>query len=286
MKRGAAAAMCVWRRARAVGRALVTGRARGALAGERPRRPEEAEGRGVGVWAVLGSGFLQHEGGDMTKWQSESDGFRMQPELGSWVEIAAEMAARERRYESEWARVNGRLRGIAARRAAMDVEEARLLRYAEELKLWQMYGFGSLVEYMERAMGYAPYTASERVRVARAMGELPLIEEALERGELAHSVVRELCRVAVKKTEEAWIEAARGKSLREVEAMVAGRRPGHVADDAMEPRLQRRTITVELSPETYDLWRKMHALAMGEHGQQLSDDELIAAMVRRARGRR
>ena len=154
--------MCVWRRARAVGRALVTGRARGALAGERPRRPEEAEGQGVGVWAVLGSGPLQHEGGNMTKWQSESDGFRMQPELGSW----AEMAARERRYESEWARVNGKLRGIAARRAAMDVEEARLLRYAEELKLWQVYGFGSLVEYMERAMGVCP-ALGERAREGR-----------------------------------------------------------------------------------------------------------------------
>jgi hypothetical protein len=112
----------------------------------------------------------------------------------------------------------------------------------------------------------------------------PLIAEALEQGELAHSAVRELSRVAVPGTEEAWLEAARGKSLREIEALVSGHRPGHLPSDETEPRLHRRTITLEVSPETYDIWRKMHALAAEEHGQRLSDDELIPAMFRRAYG--
>jgi hypothetical protein len=180
--------------------------------------------------------------------------------------------------------VDQKLRGIAVRRAALDAEEAHLLRYAEELKLWRAFGFGSLLEYMERAMGYAPHTAAERLRVARAIAELPLIAEALEGGELAHSAVRELSRVAVPDTEAVWLEAARGKSLREIEAMVSGHRPGHLPTDATEPRLHRKTITIEVSPETYDLWRKMHALAAEEHGQRLSDDELITSVFRRAYG--
>ena len=144
--------------------------------------------------------------------------------------------------------------------------------------------FGSLIEYMERAMGYAPHTATERLRVARALAELPLIAEALERGELAHSAVRELSRVATPDTEEAWLGVTRGKSLREVEAMVSGHRPGHLPTDPTEPRLHRKTITIEVSPETYDLWRRMHALAAEEHGQRLSDDELIPSVFRRAYG--
>jgi hypothetical protein len=202
----------------------------------------------------------------------------------SWVDHAAAAEAWERQHEAEWARVDQKLRGIAARRAALDAEEAHLLRYAEELKLWRAYGFGSLIEYMERAMGYAPHTATERLRVARAIAELPLIAEALEQGELAHSAVRELSRVAVPDTEEAWLEAARGKSLREIEAMVSGHRPGHLPTDDTEPRLHRKTLTIEVSPETYDLWRKMHALAAEEHGQRLSDDELIPSVFRRAYG--
>jgi hypothetical protein len=200
----------------------------------------------------------------------------------AWAERAAAESAWDREHEAERVRVDQELRRIAARRAALDAEEARLLRYAEELKLWRAYGFGSAIEYMERAMGYAPHTAAERLRVARALGELPLIAEALERSELAHSAVRELSRVAVPDTEAAWLEAARGKSLREIEAMVSGHRPGHLPTDPTEPRLHRKTITIEVSPETYDIWRKLHALAAEEHGQRLSDDELIPSLFRRA----
>ena len=42
----------------------------------------------------------------------------------------------------------------------LDAEEANLLRYAEELKLWRGFACGSMIEYMERAMGYAPHTAA------------------------------------------------------------------------------------------------------------------------------
>ncbi len=208
----------------------------------------------------------------------------MEQGAGSWVEHAAAAQAWERQHEAEWSRVDQKLRGIAARRAALDAEEANLLRYAEELKLWRAFGFGSLIEYMERAMGYKPHTAAERLRVARVIAELPLVADALERGELAHSAVRELSRVAVPETEAAWLEAIRGKSLREIEAVVSGHKPGDLPTDGTEPRLHRRTITLEVSPETYDLLRTMHKLAAEEHGQRLSDDELIASLFRRAYG--
>ncbi len=200
------------------------------------------------------------------------------------MDHAAADEAWERQHEAEWSRVDQRLRGIAARRAALDAEEAHLLRYAEELRLWRGWGFGSMIEYMERAMGYKPHTAAERLRVARAIAELPLVADALENGELAHSAVRELSRVAVPDTEDAWLEAARGKSLREIEAMVSGHKPGDLPTDATEPRLHRKSITLELSPEAYDLWRRMHTLGAEEHGQRLSDDELITSLFRRAYG--
>jgi len=216
--------------------------------------------------------------------QDVAPGRRSERSERSWVDQAAATRAWERQQAAEWERVDRKLRGIAGRRAALDAEEAGLLRYAEELKLWRAHGFGSMLEYMERAMGYAPHTAAERLRVARMIADLPLIADALENGELAHSAVRELSRVAVPDTEEVWLEAAKGKCLREVEAMVSGHRPGDLPGDETEPRLHRKRITLEVSPETYDLWRKMHALAAEEHGQRLSDDELISAVFRRAYG--
>jgi hypothetical protein len=203
-----------------------------------------------------------------------------------WTRHAAASDDWDQQHEAEWARVDRKLRGLGVRRGALDAEEANLLRYAEELKLWRGFGYASLLEYLERALGYAPHTAAERVRVARSLAALPLLADALERGELAHSAVRELSRVAVPDTEAVWFEAARGKCLREIESMVSGHRPGDLPTDETEPRLHRKTITLEISPETYDVWRRLHALAAEEHGQRLSDDELIPVLFRRAYGTR
>jgi hypothetical protein len=249
---------------------------------------DDCQLEGCGYTAGIGGWLVPHDatanGSNAVIGDRMMDGTDERQDGSSWKDHAATAEAWEREHAAEWMRVDGKLRGIAARRAALDAEEARLLRYAEEIKLWRAFGYGSLLEYLERAMGYAPRTAAERLRVARAIAELPLMADALEDAELAHSAVRELSRVAVPETEAAWLEAARGKSLREVEAMVTGHKPGDLPSDPTEPRFHRRTITIELSPETYDLLRTMHKLAAEEHGQRLSDDELIASLFRRAYG--
>src|SRR4051812_22416092 len=78
-----------------------------------------------------------------------------------------------------WQVVDRALRGIAKRRAALDADEARWLRQAEALQIWKPLGMVSALDYMERALGYAPRTAQERLRVARALGALPKLDAAL-----------------------------------------------------------------------------------------------------------
>src|SRR5438876_725183 len=142
----------------------------------------------------------------------------------------------------DWREVDLQLRGIAKRRAALDAEEARWLREAHRLRIWREVGCGSLLEYMERRLGYTPHTAAERLRVAIAIEQLPAIESALETGELPFSAVRELTRVMTDETESAWLDAARGKSVHEIEQLVAGRRKGDVPTDAPDPDLEPRTV--------------------------------------------
>ena len=72
---------------------------------------------------------------------------------GSWPESVAAADEWECQHEAEWVRVDQKLRGLAARRAALDAEEARLLRYAETLKLWRGWGFGTMVECASRCEG-------------------------------------------------------------------------------------------------------------------------------------
>src|SRR5687767_3718750 len=75
-------------------------------------------------------------------------------------------------------KVHRTLKRIVKARGSLDAQEAAALREAQELRLWRHYGYSSLVEYMEREMGYTPRAAIERLRVAKAIEELPLIAEA------------------------------------------------------------------------------------------------------------
>jgi hypothetical protein len=59
---------------------------------------------------------------------------------------------------------------------------------------------------------------------------LPALARALSTGELNWSAVRELTRVAVQQNELEWLEFARGKTLRQLEDVIAGKHWGDRPD--------------------------------------------------------
>jgi hypothetical protein len=180
--------------------------------------------------------------------------------------------------EPRWQTVHRALRKIASRRAALDAEEARWLREADALQIWRPLGLVSALDYLERELGYAPRTAQDRLRVARALGSLPQLTDALARGELAFSAVRELTRVATPATEASWRAAATGKNLRQIEELVADHRPGDGPDDPPDPTARTHVVRFELSAETFALLRQARSTLDDEHGTNLADDAFVAAL--------
>jgi hypothetical protein len=80
-------------------------------------------------------------------------------------------------------------------------------------------------------VGLAPGPAREHVRVARALGTLPRLRQALACGELSYSKVRELTRVATPETEEVLLGVGRAGTAEHVERIVRGwRRMDRKAD--------------------------------------------------------
>src|SRR6201994_5188928 len=96
--------------------------------------------------------------------------------------------------QPSWQTIDQARRRIASRRAALDAEEAKWLREAERCQIWRELGMVSALDYLERVLGYSPHTAQERLRVSRALGELPVLTNALARGDLPYSAIRELTR--------------------------------------------------------------------------------------------
>jgi hypothetical protein len=202
-------------------------------------------------------------------------------QLAAGVEVeAAPTWAPESGGEAEgaWQSVDHALRTIAQRRAALDADEARWLREAEALQIWRPLGMVSVLDYMERVLGYGPRVAQERLRVARALGALPQLTASLAGGELPFSAVRELTRVATPATEASWARAATGKNLRQIEELVADHRPGDRPEDPPDPEARVRVVRFELRAETFALLRQTRAVLDEEHGSHLPDDQFVAAL--------
>jgi hypothetical protein len=113
---------------------------------------------------------------------------------------------------------------IAELSAHLDAATARLLTLIREFDArggWNT-GFRSCAAWLSWRVGLEPGTARERVRVARALGTLPRLAEALARGELSYAKVRELTRVATPETEERLLAVGQAGTASHVERIVRG----------------------------------------------------------------
>lgn len=185
---------------------------------------------------------------------------------------------------ADWCVVHERLVRLGAERARHEHELCRALRAAERLAVHTHTGHGSLAEYAERLLGLRPRQVEERLRVARALERLPLLDGALGSGTLAWSAVRELTRVAVPETEEAWLRWARGRRARHIEQAVASRRPGDRPETRPDPSLVKHRLRFEVRAETMALFRELQARIRAELGSQVDDDTFLYELARRALG--
>ena len=113
---------------------------------------------------------------------------------------------------------------IAVLSADLDAATARLLELIREFDArggWNS-GFRSCAAWLSWRVGLDLGAARERVRVARALGTLPLLAQALARGELSYAKVRALTRVATPETETRLLGVGRAGTAAHVERIVRG----------------------------------------------------------------
>ncbi len=122
---------------------------------------------------------------------------------------------------------------IAELSAHLDAATARLLDLIREFDArggWNT-GFPSCAAWLSWRVGLDLGAARERVRVARALGTLPLLAHALACGELSYAKARALTRVATPETEEQLLKVGRAGTAAHVERIVRGwRRVDRIAE--------------------------------------------------------
>jgi hypothetical protein len=95
--------------------------------------------------------------------------------------------------------------------AQLDAATHRLLtciRRFDEGEGWLRQGARSCADWLAWRVGLDTATAREKVRVARALGQLPSVDGALARGELSYAKVRAVTRVATPENEGVLCEMA------------------------------------------------------------------------------
>jgi hypothetical protein len=131
--------------------------------------------------------------------------------------------------------------------ARLEADTQKLLTLIAEFDArsgWELCGYRGCAEWLAAATGIDIGAARERVRTARALSGLPLLSEAMGRGELSFSKVRALTRIADPDNEEDLLEIARESSAAQLERVVRTWRRGD--EDELE-REERRFASRELS---------------------------------------
>ncbi len=166
----------------------------------------------------------------------------------------------------------------------LDHDEGRWLLIARGARVHERFGFAAFAEYVERVLGYGPRVTEEKLRVAEALQRLPVLAAALAAGDLSWSAVRELTRVAVGETERDWLAAAKSRTVREVERLVSGRRPGDKPADAVRPEARRHTLRFDVAAETFATFREAMVKLRRDSDGSLDDDTALLLMARAVLG--
>ena len=95
-----------------------------------------------------------------------------------------------------------------------------LLREFDLRQGWRAYGNADCAEWLNWKCGISRVTAQEKVRVAKALWSLPLIDAAFERGDLSYSKVRAVSRVATEKNEAELLTIALTSTAAHLESVL------------------------------------------------------------------
>jgi hypothetical protein len=109
---------------------------------------------------------------------------------------------------------------IAETAAMLDAATHRLLtdvRQYDRDKGWARHGALSMVNWLNWRCGIARGAAREKVRVARALAGLPLLDDALRLGQLSFSKLRAMTRIATPENEAKLLELARHSTASQLE---------------------------------------------------------------------
>ena len=123
------------------------------------------------------------------------------------------------------------------------------LAQSDQHRDWEGEGFSSCGEWLAWQIGMTRNTAKEKVRAARALEHLPLISDAMARGQLSFSKVRALTRAATPENEAELLAFGRACSAAQLERMIRGHKTLNRCEEAQQERIRHRRRCFSVFPD-------------------------------------
>ena len=120
---------------------------------------------------------------------------------------------------------------LAAHLNAANCRLLELIAQFDREEGWGVDGCNSCAHWLNWKCGIGQNAAREKVRVAHAMGKLPLIHTSFSQGEISYSKVRAMTRVATPENEDFLLTIAQYGTASHVEKVVSKYRKVNCADD-------------------------------------------------------
>ena len=172
--------------------------------------------------------------------------------------------------------IDGWLRRLATQEARCRALLGRLARAFLARRGQHELGFSRIDDYARERLGISGRELQSLATVVGRLAALPAIASAFEAGTLSWAQVRLLVGVATAETEHAWLELARGRTVRALAALIreAGRTPD--ADEDDEPQVRFR---LRCSRRVRRLWHDVVELARRMAGAELSQGQAAEAIA-------
>src|SRR5690348_2310216 len=122
------------------------------------------------------------------------------------------------------ARLEERICELAAHLAAGTCRFLQLVAEFDERRGWACWDLPSCAAWLAWKCQVAPGTAREQVRVARALGDLPVICGQFAAGRMSYAKVRAITRIATPQTEAGLAEITGPMTAAQCERFVAAHR--------------------------------------------------------------
>jgi hypothetical protein len=128
-----------------------------------------------------------------------------------------------------------RVKTLVARERAVTLEILVHLIEVERRRLYLGLGYASMFDYSTRHLGYSGSAAARRIRSARCIRDYPEVYGLLETNEVTLITISLVAPILTESNVKDLIRRIRGKSQREVEAIVATYRPPVSMRDRARP---------------------------------------------------